>query len=88
MEIHESAQLYKALQLTADMIKSQKTASPRDIVRKTVVLIKQIPGSRIDYLSIVDPGTLEPVSRIKLPVVVAAAVWVGKTRLIDNILVK
>lgn len=39
---------------------------------------------RLDYAEIVDLETLRPVSRIDAPVLVAAAVYVGKTRLIDN----
>jgi len=44
------------------------------------------PGVRLDYLEIVDPDTLEPVPSITQRVLVAVAAFVGKTRLIDNIL--
>ena len=43
------------------------------------------PAARLDYLSIVDPDTLEPVDTITRPALVALAAWVGSTRLIDNI---
>jgi len=43
--------------------------------------------ARLEYLDIVDPGTMQPVDRIDRPVRVAGAIWVGATRLIDNILV-
>jgi pantoate--beta-alanine ligase len=43
--------------------------------------------AKIDYVSIVDPRTLEPVQRIAGPVLAALAVWIGQTRLIDNLLV-
>jgi len=39
---------------------------------------------RLDYAEIVDLETLRPVQRIEAPALVAAAVYVGKTRLIDN----
>ncbi|MEL7657291.1 MAG: pantoate--beta-alanine ligase, partial [Bacillota bacterium] len=39
---------------------------------------------RIDYAEIVDLTTLRPISQIEAPVLVAAAIYVGKTRLIDN----
>ena len=45
------------------------------------------PAARLDYLSIVDPDTLEPVDTITRPALVALAAWVGSTRLIDNIVV-
>lgn len=42
------------------------------------------PAARMDYFSIVDPETLEPVSRVDHPSLVAVAAWFGTTRLIDN----
>jgi pantoate--beta-alanine ligase len=38
----------------------------------------------VEYVALVDPDTLEPVERLAGRVVVALAVWVGNTRLIDN----
>jgi len=42
-------------------------------------------GARLDYLEIVDPETLEPVTEVKGPALVAVAAFVGTTRLIDNV---
>jgi pantoate--beta-alanine ligase len=42
---------------------------------------------KLEYLEIVDPNTMQPVDEIRLPVRVAGALWVGSTRLIDNVLV-
>ena len=41
---------------------------------------------RLEYLELVDPRTFQPVRRITGPVVAAGALWVGATRLIDNVL--
>ena len=41
---------------------------------------------RLDYLEIVNPRTLEPVSNLSSGALVAVAAYVGTTRLIDNIL--
>ena len=41
---------------------------------------------RLEYLEIVDPENIQPVERIDGPVLVAGALWVGSTRLIDNLL--
>ena len=41
---------------------------------------------RLEYLDIVDPENIQPVERIEGPVLVAGALWVGTTRLIDNLL--
>jgi pantoate--beta-alanine ligase len=43
---------------------------------------------KLEYLEIVDPATLQPVDEITGPVRIAGALWVGKTRLIDNLLVR
>ena len=41
---------------------------------------------RLDYLEIVDPETLEPISTINRPALASVAAFVGTTRLIDNVL--
>jgi pantoate--beta-alanine ligase len=43
------------------------------------------PLARIDYVAAVDPETLEPVAELRGDVLVALAVFIGSTRLIDNI---
>ena len=50
-----------------------------------VALIKKEPLARIDYVSIADPRTLEELSQSKGPALISMAVYVGKTRLIDNL---
>ncbi|MDY2960632.1 MAG: pantoate--beta-alanine ligase [Hornefia sp.] len=42
------------------------------------------PMAKIDYLSVVDLENLQPLEEIHEPVLVAMAVYIGKTRLIDN----
>jgi len=44
----------------------------------------QSQGGRIDYIQIVDAQTLEPVLQIRGRVLIAMAVYIGTTRLIDN----
>jgi pantoate--beta-alanine ligase len=39
----------------------------------------------IDYLEVCDAGTLQPLERVTGPARVLAAVWLGDTRLIDNV---
>ncbi len=43
---------------------------------------------RVDYVEMVEPESLKPVKRIQGPFVVAVAGWVGKTRLIDNAIIR
>jgi len=60
--------------------------NPSRIISSMEDLIREEGPLRIDYIAIVDPDTLEPVERIEGKVLVALAAWVGKTRLIDNII--
>ena len=45
---------------------------------------RRFPGVREDYVAVVDADTLEPVERVRGPVLVAVAARVGRARLIDN----
>ena len=47
-------------------------------------LISAEPLAKIDYVSMVSWDSIEPVETIEAPVLVAMAVYIGKTRLIDN----
>lgn len=42
--------------------------------------------SAIDYVSIADPDTLEEMDSVRSPAMVSAAVRIGRTRLIDNVM--
>jgi len=50
--------------------------------------IESRPGTRIDYVSIVDPENLRTLDRIERCAVIVLAVFVGKTRLIDNAMIE
>jgi pantoate--beta-alanine ligase len=43
------------------------------------------PSVRLDYFEIVDPQTLDPLTEVDRPALVAVAAFVGTTRLIDNL---
>lgn len=47
-------------------------------------IIKAQPLAKIDYISMVDSLTMQPVEKVDRNVLVAMAVYIGKTRLIDN----
>jgi len=54
------------------------------IIKQAEKVIKNEPFTNIDYIKICDTATLEDVNEIKNEVVMALAVKVGETRLIDN----
>ena len=52
--------------------------------QEMVDLIGREPLARLDYVSIADPVTLQELSRLEGPALISMAVYLGKTRLIDN----
>lgn len=65
-------------------------AGEKDAAKIKKVITDKIntePLAKIDYVEVVDWKTLEPVSRIDAPILTAIAVYIGKTRLIDNFII-
>ena len=60
----------------------------RELVRKMTEKIETEPLARVDYVEAVDGRTLQPADRVKAPLLVAMAVYIGKTRLIDNFMIE
>lgn len=56
------------------------------IISETKAFISSHPGTQIDYVAICDPETLEDIQVINRPALMALAVKVGSTRLIDNMI--
>lgn len=79
--------LFKALTLAQDLWdKGERNA---DIIRREMVsLISSEPLAKIDYVSIADAETLEELSTIDRPALASLAVRIGKTRLIDNVVLR
>ncbi len=50
--------------------------------------LDQTPGLRLEYAEVVDPRTLQPVTDLRGGALVAVSVQVGRTRLIDNVLLE
>jgi len=79
--------LYKSLKLAQEMW-SAGESNPDTIKEKMTGLIRQEPPAEIDYISIADADTLEELDTIKTPALVSLAVKIGKTRLIDNLVLE
>lgn len=75
--------LYKALKKAGEILKNGVRDSSK-IIEEATTLIKSCPDTSIDYIKICDPETLEDIKMIEKPALMALAVKVGKTRLIDN----
>ena len=79
--------LYKALCLAKERIEKGER-DPRKILLRMRSLIAGERKVRLDYVAIVDPVTLEAVKKVKGRAWVALAAYLGKTRLIDNMIVE
>jgi len=75
--------LYQALRRADEMI-SAGTIDPRTVKTAATEAIGDHDLLRLEYFEIVDPQSMQPVETITGPVLVAGALWVGGTRLIDN----
>ncbi len=51
-----------------------------DVARR----VSQRPAARLDYVEFFDPDTLQPIRTVSRGTQMALAVWIGRTRLIDN----
>ena len=75
--------LFEVLSWTA--VKLGAGATSADTIAEGTAELKSAGFARIDYLAVCDAETLEPVARVDTSARVLAAVWLGETRLIDNV---
>jgi len=77
--------IYHALSLAEEM-RAAGVEDAGEIKRRMRAVIEDEPLARIDYLSIAGADSLEELETIDRPALVSVAVWLGDSRLIDNIL--
>ncbi|MGN1168154.1 MAG: pantoate--beta-alanine ligase [Lachnospiraceae bacterium] len=56
----------------------------KEVLDEMKKIVESEPLAKIDYISVVDSLTMQPVDSVEKDVLVAMAVYIGKTRLIDN----
>ncbi len=78
--------LHRALALGARLAADGET-DPAVVVNRIRLVLAEAPSAEVEYVEIVDAGTIAPVERVKSGDLLAAAVRFGATRLIDNELV-
>ena len=76
--------LYQALQAGRCKL-AAGCESAAEAVETALARLREEPRIRVEYLDVVDAAGMRPVEKIAAPVRIAAAVWVGNTRLIDNV---
>jgi pantoate--beta-alanine ligase len=81
-----AAVIHRALVQAKNTFKEGERSAARiaDVVRST---IESEPRARLDYVAIADAETLDPLERVEeRPTLIAVAAYIGKTRLIDNVI--
>ncbi len=78
--------IYKSLQIAAEAIQ-QGTKETQTIIEKMRNTLSRIKNADIEYVSIVNADNLQYLDKIAGRTLIALAVKIGDTRLIDNILV-
>ena len=73
----------QAVRLGEDMVRNGER-SAKAVIKAMTDKINSEPLARIDYVNAVNALTIEPVDALSGEILVAAAVYFGKTRLIDN----
>lgn len=78
--------LSQSIALGQKMVEEDETDAAK-VQKAMAEKIATEPMARIDYVEIVDGLTMQPVETIQTPTLAAIAVYIGKTRLIDNFIV-
>lgn len=75
----------RAAKISAALRAAAAKTSPEEIAAAAADLIERGTGTAPEYVAVVDAETLEPLKSLDRPAVLAAAVKIGETRLIDNL---
>ncbi len=82
-ERQQALVLYRSLTRAEELIREGER-NVDTLLQAMQTVISEAPDARIDYIAIVDAETLEPLSTVRPNTVIALAVYIGTTRLIDN----
>ena len=82
-ERQQALVLYRSLTRAEELIREGER-NVDTLLQAMQTVISEAPDARIDYIAIVDAETLEPLSTVRHNTVIALAVYIGTTRLIDN----
>lgn len=84
-ERSQATVLWRAIQRARESVRAFRDGIPSSRLRAELVrLIGREPAARVDYVAFFEPHGLEPVKRVRRGHHLALAVFIGKTRLIDN----
>jgi len=83
----QAQSIYKSLKLAKELFNNGEMDSWK-IINKIKWVISKQPDARVEYIKVVDIRDLKDIKKISGKALMAIAVWIGKTRLIDNVVLK
>lgn len=84
-EREQAVALWQAIQQARHAVRRSQTGVAAGRLESELKwLIETRPAARVDYIAFIDGDSLKPVARVRRGTHMALAVFVGKTRLIDN----
>jgi pantoate--beta-alanine ligase len=86
-ERQKAAVIHRALSAAEQMAKAGGK-EPEKLRNKMLAVLSEVPGIEIDYVEIADPETLMPLASAKDSMALLVAVRLGRTRLIDNLVIQ
>ena len=86
-ERRQAPVIHRSLKTAEEMFREGERDA--DTIKEAVLKgISTAPMARVQYVEVVDPGTMEPLKTANPPALLAVAVYFGHTRLIDNVVLK
>jgi pantoate--beta-alanine ligase len=87
-ERKRAIRIVAGLKAVVDGLQSDRQISKVKMLSQFKKVLNPTPQDKIEYLELVHPDSLMPLKTAKKPFLLATAVWIGKTRLIDNLYLK
>jgi pantoate--beta-alanine ligase len=86
-ERRKAAVIHRALS-AAEQLARTGTKEPEALKNRVQAVLREEKGIELDYIEVADHETLEPLSSVKDVMVLLVAVRIGRTRLIDNLVIQ
>lgn len=87
LERQQAVMLYQSLQKAKVAFEAGERLAV-NLTDSVEQFLAQVPGLRVQYVELVHPETMQPLEKIDTVALLAIAVYLGKTRLIDNMLLR
>ena len=83
----QAATIYSALKAAQDAF-AQGECQSQKLIEQVRIILNRVPALQPQYVEIVHPATLQPIEQVTTVGLLAIAAYLGKTRLIDNMMLR